>query len=141
MNGDDPFIRVAQEWVEKAEEDFIITVLGLKSRSQFPTSVSCFHAQQCIEKYLKALLVWRRIDFRKTHAIGELLLMVGKPIGVSINLKEQNRLSDYATVTRYPGDYEPISRVEAGKALAIARRVRTAVRKRLPEEVFEKPAK
>ena len=27
----------------------------------------CFHAQQCIEKYLKAKLVEADIDFPKTH--------------------------------------------------------------------------
>jgi HEPN domain-containing protein len=33
----------------------------------------CFHAQQCAEKYLKALLEGQIIVFRKTHDLVELL--------------------------------------------------------------------
>jgi HEPN domain-containing protein len=141
MNGDDSFVKVVREWIGKAEEDLLFAEIGLKVGKRCPTSAICFHAQQCIEKYLKALLVWRRIDFRKTHSIGELLVMIGKPIGISISIKKQNKLTDYATVTRYPGNYEPITRLEAKRAVSMARRVRAAVRKRLPEEAFEKPAR
>lgn len=141
MNGANPFIRVVREWIGKAEEDLLFAEIGLKAGRGCPTSAICFHAQQCIEKYLKSLLVWRRIDFPKSHDIGALLNMIGRPIGVAIDIKEQHRLKAYATVTRYPGDYEPITRVEAKRAVSMARRVRAAVRKRLPEEVFVKPAK
>ena len=32
-----------------------------------------FHAQQAAEKYLKAFLILRQVDFPKTHAMGKLL--------------------------------------------------------------------
>ena len=35
-----------------------------------------FHCQQAAEKYLKAFLVSRRIEFPKTHSIGRLLDLV-----------------------------------------------------------------
>jgi hypothetical protein len=50
--------------------------------------------------------------------------------------EEQERLTDYATVTRYPGDYEPIPLSETRKALRVARRVRSAIRKLLPRKVL-----
>ena len=141
MSEADPYIRVVREWIGKAEEDLLFAEIGLKVGRGCPTSAICFHAQQCIEKYLKSLLVWRRIDFPKSHDIGALLKMIGKPIGVSIDITDQRRFTAYATVTRYPGDYEPITRVEAKRAVSMARRVRVAVRKRLPEEACEKPVK
>jgi hypothetical protein len=45
-------------------------------------------------------------------------------------------LTDYATVTRYPGDYEPIPLSEARKAVAIVRRFRKQIRALLPKEAL-----
>jgi hypothetical protein len=55
-----------------------------------------------------------------------------------LNDKEQSQLADYATVTRYPGDYEPISLNEARKAVAMARRIRREIRKLLPKRAAKK---
>ena len=43
-------------WVERAEEDYAIARFALRRKPPFTYS-ACFHAQQCAEKYLKALLV------------------------------------------------------------------------------------
>ena len=37
-----------------------------------PYDTVCFHTQQCVEKYLKALLTYLSIDFPKIHDVGEL---------------------------------------------------------------------
>jgi HEPN domain-containing protein len=42
-------------WAERAEEDFELARSSLKRRKPF-TASACFHAQQCAEKYIKALL-------------------------------------------------------------------------------------
>ena len=49
---------------------------------------------------------------------------------------EQVALTRYATVTRYPGDYEAILLAEARDAVKVARRVRRQIRKRLPQEAL-----
>lgn len=41
-----------------------------------PADVVCFHAEQCVEKYLKALLTLKAIDFPKTHNIAELVALL-----------------------------------------------------------------
>ena len=56
----------ALEWVEYAEEDLIIAKSALR-RSKPLTIGSCFHSQQCAEKYLKAILVSQNVEFPKTH--------------------------------------------------------------------------
>ena len=43
-------------WVKKAEEDFILARSVLRRKKPLITG-ACFHAQQCAEKYMKALLV------------------------------------------------------------------------------------
>lgn len=44
------------EWIEKAEEDYRVA-LTLRRLRRHPThNAVCFHAQPCVEKYLKAIL-------------------------------------------------------------------------------------
>jgi HEPN domain-containing protein len=43
-------------WVQRAEEDYAIAAASVR-RKQPWTYGACFHAQQCAEKYLKAILV------------------------------------------------------------------------------------
>ena len=92
----------------------------------------CYHAQQCIEKYLKALLTWRGIPFPRTHDITELIARLPRRDRLALTVQESEMLSRYATVTRYPGDYEPVSLTEARAAVRIARRLRKEIRPRLP---------
>ena len=98
----------------------------------------CFHAQQCVEKYLKAFLVVEGIDFPKTHDIERLVSMLPESLWLKLSVEEQRRLTDYATVTRYPGDYEAIQFPEAKRSLTLARRVRKEIRSLMPKEVFSR---
>ena len=124
---------VVKEWMAKAENDLKSAAHLIKVKD-CPTDTVCFHAQQCVEKYLKALLVARGLEFPKTHDLGELIVFLPSRIRPHLDDGEQDRLTDYATVTRYPGDYEPISLSEARQAVKIARRVRREVRKILEKK-------
>ncbi len=52
----DRILAVVAEWVEKAEHDLTAASHTLKLGKQCPTDTVCFHAQQCVEKYFKAVL-------------------------------------------------------------------------------------
>ena len=69
MPKDEALYRIVSEWVRKAENDLISAKHLLTLRENQPTDSICFHAQQCAEKYLKALLTFQGIDFTKTHDI------------------------------------------------------------------------
>lgn len=127
--------RATREWVDLAEQDLRMALAGLGMREDTPTVGVCFHAQQCVEKYLKALLMYRGTDFPKTHRIVDLLALVvgrGRP---SLTIDEQERLTKYAAAARYPG-YPDIGVAEARRAVALARRIRGAIRRFLPSEVL-----
>jgi HEPN domain-containing protein len=47
---------LTSEWVEKAEWDFATANREIRVRKSPNFDAVCFHAQQCAEKYLKALL-------------------------------------------------------------------------------------
>ena len=61
-------------WAERAEEDYVVARSSLRYRKPL-TYVACFHAQQCAEKHLKAILVSKGEAFAKTH---DLLLLSGQ---------------------------------------------------------------
>jgi len=129
-------VAVVRGWVARAEGDLKTAAHTLKLEADCPTETVCFHAQQAVEKYLKALLVLRGIDFPKTHDIEELMSLVPAADRPEIPADEQARLTDYATVMRYPGDYEPISLTEARRAVSMARRVRRTMRGLLPKDAL-----
>jgi HEPN domain-containing protein len=136
---DDEVLHVVRQWVQKADNDLVTAAHTLKLGASGPTDTVCFHAQQCIEKYLKAMLVLRGIDFSRTHHIGTLVSLLPARVRPDLSPKEQALLSDYAVTTRYPGDYERIPLAEARRAVQIARRVRRQVRKWLPKAALQSP--
>ena len=123
-----------RQWIEKAEHDIRNAEHTLTLKKNCPFDTVCFHAQQCAEKYLKALLVSRSIDFPKTHDLRILMQLVPKEVKLGLRMNEVLPLNRYTIEARYPGDWEPITRKEAKEALAIARMVRQAVRVHLPNK-------
>ncbi len=132
MPADERVLSVVRGWVQKAESDLKTAVLILQAGEEGPADTVAFHAQQCAEKYLKALLSCEGIDFPKTHDIGQLILLLPRNAPMDLPVEEQRRLTSYATVTRYPGDYEPVTIHEARRTVSMARRIRKRVRKLLP---------
>lgn len=123
---------VVRRWAQKAENDLKTAVITLGSGDACPTDTVCFHAQQCVEKYLKALLTAEGIDFARSHHISTLCKLLPGTLRPDLTPEEQDLLTDYAVSTRYPGDDEPIPLSEARRAVRIARRVRKHVRRLLP---------
>lgn len=131
-------LRVIHQWVQKAENDLKNATHTLKLGATCPTDTVCFHAQQCVKKYLKALLVSEGKDISKTHHIGALMQLLPGTIRPNLTPEEQELLTDYAVSTRYPSDDETISLPEAKRAVRIARRIRHPVRALLPPASLKK---
>jgi HEPN domain-containing protein len=69
-----------REWIDKAEADLATARRELVA-SDFPNyDAVCFHAQQCVEKYIKAFLVYKDIDFPRTHDIEHLVSLLPENI-------------------------------------------------------------
>lgn len=106
-----------------------------------PTDTVCFHAQQCVEKHLKALLVLRATAFPKTHDIGVLLALIPARRRPKLDKSVRDRLTAYATVLRYPGAGPDVPLSEARKAVTVARRIRKEVRQQLPVAALRRTSK
>ena len=134
MPNPDNAAAVAREWIAKADNDLKNATHTLKLGADCPTDTVCFHAQQCVEKYLKAFLVALEVVFPKTHDIETLVGFMPKHATVSLTVEQQRRLTDYATVMRYPGPYKPVTLSEAKEAVRLARRVRREILKSLEDK-------
>lgn len=134
MNDQADLVRMVRQWTERAENDLTNAEHTLTMGEDCPYDTVCFHAQQCVEKYIKALLIYRSVDFPKMHDIGELIKLLPSHLRPPMAVVDQERLTDYAIEARYPGDWEPITRAEAEGMVALARQVRRAIRSQLPGE-------
>jgi HEPN domain-containing protein len=117
-----------QAWLERARSDLALARAAL-TMPDVLLEDACFHAQQCAEKALKALLMQRSVAFPRTHVI-EMLLDLLKVEGVMIpdDVDEAFVLTQYAVQTRYPGAWDPVTLKEARSALRLSARVLTWVK-------------
>ena len=118
------------EWVEKAEGDFATAERELRARKNPNYDASCFHAQQCAEKYLKARLQEANIQFGKTHHLSA-LLDLALPVESSWDALRADfqALTVFAVGYRYPG--ESADKDMAREAVTRCRKVRLIIRQSL----------
>lgn len=105
-----------EKWFRKAENDLLVIKNNLVS-DEIPIDACCFHAQQAAEKYLKAYLVSKQINFPKTHDLQSLNNLC-ITINVSFNqiTEPAIRLSDYAIAPRYPDAFDDLTIDDANNA-------------------------
>ncbi len=90
------------EWLKHAISDIRFARLGKKEQDILPQQI-CFHAQQAVEKAIKAILLFCKIDFPLTHDIEELVdLLTNAGISLPQEVLEAGVLTPYAVETRYP---------------------------------------
>jgi HEPN domain-containing protein len=92
--------------------------------------VVCFHAQQCAEKYLKALVLEHQLPLRRIHDL-EVLLDLVLPLSPAWAAFRNQilLLNDYSVDIRYPG--ETATKDEARAAVRAMRVVRKQTRQDL----------
>ncbi len=91
----DNVLSVVRDWIGKAENDLKTAAHTLELGEDCPTDTVSFHAQQCIEKYVKAMLVHEAIDFPKTHDLERLIALLASHIHLSLRIDEQGKLTEF----------------------------------------------
>lgn len=92
-----------RNWLFRAKEDFSVIESLANSGIEFYTSTICFHAQQSVEKYLKAFLVYHDVDFPRTHDV-DFLLLECKKIDKNNFEFDLKSLTEFGVSVRYPDD-------------------------------------
>ena len=91
----------ARLFLEKAKEDE--SAIELLARADHPLiGIIGFHAQQSIEKRLKALLSYRRLAFPATHDLDRLMdLLAASGLEIPVNVGDAAILTPYGVHWRY----------------------------------------
>ncbi|WP_243317554.1 HEPN domain-containing protein [Geothrix paludis] len=81
----------------------------------------CFQVQQAAEKALKAVFIHRKTSFPFVHDL-DLLFEGLEELGYNIPepVDAASILTRYASETRYPGGFEPLTREDHARALELA---------------------
>jgi len=96
-----PCIEEARRLLRLAERDYR-TFLILRGHPNAELEPTCFHAQQAAEKALKAALIARSTDFRRTHDLEELAnLLADLGVALPFTSREFRRLNPFAVELRY----------------------------------------
>ena len=118
---------ITLEWISKAEDDWHVAQMSYRARKHPSYDAAVFHAQQCVEKYLKARLEEAGTSFGQTHdllALHQLVLphepgwAVLQPLLVFLN--------PFAVAYRYPSMMA--TKADAQDALRNCREVRRVIR-------------
>jgi HEPN domain-containing protein len=119
-----------REWIAKAEADWATARREMAVQGEPNYDAVCFHAQQAIEKLLKAALIHHRTTPPRTHDLPELsrLLTQARPTW-SWSVGDLGFVSRAAVVFRYPG--ESAEQEDAAEALRLAAPLRDALVKLL----------
>ncbi len=96
-----PHIEEAWRWLRLADRD--ITAFNiLKQDAKAHASIVNFHAQQAVEKSLKAVLYSHQIVFDRTHDLVKLAQLLGDhSIGLPVSSDQLRMLNPFAVTFRY----------------------------------------
>ncbi len=120
-------------WLRKGDSDLAASRSIVAGAGPYDTA--CFHAQQAVEKYLKAVLAFANQPIPRTHNLEELEQRCRHVVpAFTLTDVDVSELTPYAVELRYDAEFWP-NEATAEEALATAQHVRNVVLMLLPEEV------
>lgn len=120
-----------KRWLIKAMEDFNVASHELNlPDDEIVTGAVCFHCQQFVEKLLKMYLIYKKIDFGKTH---DLKFLTDLCLQQDSDFKRLNvgNLTSYAVEVRYPDEFFIPTVSEARECFKIASNARDFIFEKL----------
>lgn len=124
---DDVTLDIVRQWLRKADSD-LLNIRNNLSAPDVPTDTVCFHAQQAIEKLLKAVLIAHGRNIAKSHDLVKLLMDVVDIVPELLPFEDQlEEISEYGISVRYPDDYCDPDLAEAKNAFETAEKIRVIV--------------
>ena len=107
-----------EEWIERAKSALELAQAKIIRHIHYEDL--CFQTQQAAEKAIKGLLIYYGVEPEFTYNIERLLNELKKYTEIPKNIGKSALLTDYASQTRYPGEYDDITKEDYEKAVHIA---------------------
>jgi HEPN domain-containing protein len=109
------------DWLRHAKSD--LALARQAPSGDVLAETLCFHAQQAVEKSIKAVLISVGIAFPEAHSIERLVGMLPTAVSRGPDLLAAEWLTVYATILRYPGAQETVSEERLREAQRLAEAV------------------
>src|SRR5450759_3316400 len=91
-----------KEWIKKAEHDLGSAKIIFLYLPDYSDTIA-FHCQQAVEKYIKAIMVYKEIEFQRSHDLIYLLELLSSVSEISKDrYKKAVSLNGYSVQIRYP---------------------------------------
>jgi HEPN domain-containing protein len=123
-----------KDWIIKAGNDFNSANKLIMGPDPI-IDTACYHCQQASEKYLKAYLIYKNIDFDKTHDLNDLKdkCPISDKDLKGIDFKNMN---SFAVDIKYPGEEIELPSLEETKEyLGIAKLVKEIVENKIQMDI------
>jgi len=107
-----------EEWIERAKSSLELAQTKIIRHIHYEDL--CFQSQQAVEKALKGLLIYYGVEPEFTHNIEILINELKKNTDIPDTIKTATYLTKYAVITRYPGEYDEITKELYEESIKIA---------------------
>ena len=108
-----------ESWIDRARSSYEISKTPIKNNIYYEDL--CYQSQQAVEKALKGLLIYFGVDPEFTHNIGLLLNELEQITEIPEKIKLATNVTKYAVITRYPGEYDEITKNDYEESIKIAK--------------------
>jgi len=123
-----------QEWLNRARSNLKRAKADFRLEDVYLEDL-CFDAQQAVEKAIKAILIFRKVEFPYIHDLARLLTILEESgLKIPDNIKRAETLTPFAVMTRYPAVFEPVTEKQYKEAVELAANLLHWVEKIITEE-------
>lgn len=130
-----PKTELILQWLSRAEDDLKVAELAFNDAEPVLWGAA-FHAQQAVEKFLKALLTFHDVEFGKTHDISYLLqLCMDFHPDIQQFAAKASKLTEFAVESRYPFPRTEPDKKETKEAIETAYLIEQFIVKKLPNNL------
>ncbi len=121
-----------KSWIQKSTEDLTVSKI-LIDKKILPWIV-CFHCQQAIEKYLKALQIVYLKDYQKIHNLVKIFQTLEKVTDIQDIKADLFLISDIYKASRYPSlKGEAMTNETAKEIFQLTKKIIKILQKYLPK--------
>ena len=128
-----------KEWINRAKSSMELAQAEIIQHIYYEDL--CYQLQQAAEKALKGLLIYYGVEPEFTHNIELLQEEIMKITEIPDNVKLAVKLTPYAVQTRYPGEYDDITKEEYEQSIKIAKDCLAWIENKVKEEENNKSKK
>jgi HEPN domain-containing protein len=115
-----------ERWLRFARADIVLAE-SINRDPTHPPHLACYHAQQGVEKSLKAGLLWSAIEPPRRHDLDQLRVLLPQSWMIHNLHPDLGELTEWCVEARYPGDWPEATDADAQVAVNQARAVWGAI--------------